>query len=245
MEGKFLKLNPIPMKKHIIKLSFLALLSSEALAQDSTIIVASNPAPNRYFEIGARFMPTFSSFNAKNSSGNTVTGEATFGFGVGGFVAVNFKKHVGIQAEVIYSSISQKYKENDLERKVDLSYINIPLLLSLNTDKSRMFNLNLVVGPQIGLSQGSKLSTTGTADSSSTLAVLSVKKGDLGFAYGAGADFALNEKRNLRFGLGFRGVFGLLDISDDSKSTDNSSFYLLAKTHVETYSLHFGFSYLF
>ena len=72
-----------------------------------------------------------------------------------------------------------------------------------------------------------------------------VKTGDIGFAYGAGVDFGLNPSQTFRLGLGFRGVYGLFDISDDSGSLSNDSFFVLEKTHVKTYSGYLGFSLLF
>ncbi len=75
--------------------------------------------------------------------------------------------------------------------------------------------------------------------------VLSVKKGDLGLAYGAGFDFGLDPENKIRLGLGFRGVFGLLNISDDSKTQETNSYYVLDKTNIKTYSVYMGLSVLF
>ncbi len=194
--------------------------------------------------IGFRFMPTFSSFDLKTSTGGTVSGEATFGFGFGGLLGFNFTKHVGIQGEVIYSSLSQKYKEVDVERKVNLRYVNIPLLLSLNSGKSQLFNFNIVAGPQIGISTGSSLKVSG-AGVSAAPAIVSVKKGDLGFAYGAGFDFGINTLHNVRFDLGYRGVIGLFDISDNSGTLTTDSYYILDRTHVKSNAVYLGLSLLF
>ncbi len=197
-------------------------------------------------EIGARFMPTFSSFNAQSNSGGTVSGSVTLGYGVGGLVGFHFNDYVGVQVEGIYTRISQKFVEPEVTHKVDLKYINFPLLLSINTGKFKTVNFNLVVGPQIGLSAGSKITTTSNNNGVQTSsAVLSVKKGDLGFAYGAGLDFGLNPEKSLRLGIGFRGVYGLFDISDNSRNLNTESYYLLGKTHVKTYSGYIGVSYLF
>ncbi len=163
------------------------------------------------------------------------------GYGVGAFLGFNFTEHVGIQVEGIYSTITQKYKEQDVENKIKLKYLNIPVLLSLNTGKSRIINLNIVAGPQMGISVGSDFST----GSDSSHAVLSVKKGDIGLAYGAGLDFGLNELKNLRLGFGFRGVLGLFDISDDNGSTTTESYYVLDRNRIKTYSAYIGLSYLF
>lgn len=192
-------------------------------------------------EFGLRFMPTVSSLDLQTSSGGKVTADGKLGFGVGAFLGFNFTDHVGIQVEGIYSTIQQKYQENDVEHKIKLKYFNIPLLLSLNTGKTQKVNFNVVAGPQMGISVGSSFSV----GSDSSNAVLSVKKGDFGFAYGAGLDFGLNEMKTFRLGIGFRGVYGLFDVSDNNGSTSEDSYYVLDRTHIKTYSGYIGVSYLF
>ncbi len=195
-------------------------------------------------EIGFRAMPTFSGLKLNNSTGNSLTAQATVGFGVGGFLAFLFTDNVAVQAEVIYNSFSQKYTEADVERKVVLKYVNIPLLLSLNTGKTKMVNLNVSAGPQLGVSVGSKLELSG-GNSSTPQAVLAVKKGDIGFAYGAGIDFGLNEVKTFRLGLGYRGVAGIVDISKDSNTLATNSYYILDRTHIRSNAGYLSISYLF
>jgi hypothetical protein len=195
-------------------------------------------------EIGFRFMPSISSMQFKTSSGSTVGGQATLGYGGGIMLAANFSNYVGIEGDVIYNSISQKYADVDVQRKVNLQYVNIPVLLSLNTGINNQVNLNVVGGPQMGINVGSSITTIGDNGNSSQ-PVLEVKKGDVGLAYGAGIDFALNDKRTTRLGLGFRGVYGLIDISDNSSTTSNNSYYLFDRTHITTYSAYIGLSFLF
>ena len=196
-------------------------------------------------EFGLRFMPTVSSFDVQSSSGGKVQGEATLGYGYGALLGFNFSDHVGVQGEVIYSSLNQKYSENDVETTVNLKYINIPLLFSLNTNKSGPVNLNLVGGPQIGISVGSDVFTSGGDGNSNTEPLVSVKNGDLGLAYGAGVDFGLTSSGAFRLGVGFRGVYGLFDISDNNTSTTTNSYYVLDRTHMKTYSAYAGLSILF
>ena len=196
-------------------------------------------------EIGFRFMPTFSSGEVQTASGGKVVGDVTLGYGIGGVIGFNFNNHIGIKTEVIYNSISQKYKEQDVERKINLKYVNIPVLLSLNTSRGSLVNFNVVAGPQLGVSIGSNLTTTGTTGVDSMQAVLSVKKGDLGVAYGAGLDFGINRSRSVRFTIGYRGVLGLFDVSDNNRNLSNNSYYLLDKAHIKTNSVYIGLSYLF
>jgi hypothetical protein len=189
-------------------------------------------------------MPTFSAFDMKTSSGGTVKGEVTLGYGVGGVLGIIVTKHVTVQGEVIYNSISQKYKEQDVERRVNLKYLNIPVLFSLNTDKNKSVNFNIVGGPQLGISVGSDVQTTGDGGTGSSTAVVAVKKSDVGLAYGAGLDFGLNKRLTTRLTFGFRGVYGLFDISDHSSGVAANSYYILDRTHVKTYSGYIGLSIL-
>jgi len=190
-------------------------------------------------------MPTFSSFDMQTSTDGTVTSDVTLGFGGGIFLGFNFTEHVGVQGELIYSSISQESSDVNINRKINLRYVNIPLLLSLNTGKSKVVNLNVVAGPQIGFNVGSSLTQDGTNDANNEQAVLSVKKNDLGFAYGAGIDIGLNTLHTWRLGLGYRGVFGLVDISDKNNNNTEGTYYVLDKAHVRTHAAYIGLSLLF
>src|SRR5205814_1536614 len=90
----------------------------------------------RMGEFGVRYMPTFTSMNFRNYNNEVVQGDVSLSHGVGVMLGLNFSKNVGLQAEVNYLDITQKYKDRNLERQVNVSYLNIPVLLSLNTDKT-------------------------------------------------------------------------------------------------------------
>jgi hypothetical protein len=196
-------------------------------------------------EAGLRFMPTISSFSMKNAPGRTVTGEAMIGFGVGGFFGYNFNEHVGIQVELIYSTLSQRYVETDISQEINLGYVNIPLLFSYNTSKSESVNFNFVLGPQLGISAASNIFTERIVGNNHAKGFLKVKSSDIGLAYGAGIDFGLNSSNTLRLSGGFRGVYGLLDISDNSETLISGSYYILDKTSLVTYSVYLGLSMMF
>jgi hypothetical protein len=200
--------------------------------------------PFKSGEVGVRFMPTFSTFKLMSNDGRVVRGEMALSYGYGGMLAIN-SKHVGLQLEVIYNEYSQRYKDKDLERKIDINYLNVPLLLTLNTDKSKPVNFGVAFGPQMGLNVGSRVTTTGGSTADTLQAAVALKKADFGFAYGAGFDFALNKMRTVKLNLGFRGVYGLIDISDNSRTKTTNSYYILGRTNVETYSGYLGLSFVF
>lgn len=227
----------IQQTKNIIAATMMLLTTSIAAN-------AQSDKPMRKIELGARIMPTFTDFSVKTYTGGTIVSQGTFGYGFGGLLAMHFNKNFAVQGEVIYNSLAQKYKENNLERKINLRYVNIPILLSFNSDKTAKINFNVVAGPQIGISAGSSLFTSGTDTTVTGNALLAVRKGDLGLAYGAGIGYGLNKSNTVRLSIGFRGVYGLLDISNDSQSTNNNNYYILDKTHVKAYAGYLGISIL-
>jgi hypothetical protein len=131
----------------IIILTFVFCVNNSIQAQETPAkaeTVSNNPKLQKGV-FGIRFMPTVSSIKVQNSDG-TLTADFVTGYGYGGLIGINFNKNFGLQAELIYNRISQKHTDRNLERRIDLSYINIPILLSLNTDKTAAVNGNLVVG---------------------------------------------------------------------------------------------------
>ena len=193
--------------------------------------------------VGFRFMPTFTYLAYRNLDNSTAEATAVLGYGYGGVLGFNLSEHVGLQAEVIYSRLAQKYKIADRVNNVRLDYINIPLMLRLNTGVDKPVNLNFVVGPQLGLNVGSSVNTESNGVTEEVNTKIAVKKGDVGVAYGAGLDFRLGGLTTLD--LGFRGVFGLVDISDNSNNLETNDYYVLDKAHVKTYSAYVGLTFGF
>jgi hypothetical protein len=198
----------------------------------------------RVGEFGIRYMPTFSSMNLRTYNGDVVEGSATMSHGFGVMLALNLGHNVGLQAEVNYYETSQSYKDRNLDRVVGISYLNIPLMLSLNTDKTMPVNLNVVAGPQFGINVGSSIKTTGGNDNSDSLrAVIAVKQGDVGLAFGAGLEFALNKDHTCRLDLGYRGFYGLVDMNGGS--TGNNTYNVVVKASRKTNGAYIGFTFLF
>jgi len=209
------------------------------------ITMSTGRALAQNVELGVRLMPTVSSMKLNSSSGGSIKGEATLGFGAGAMIGFLISEHVSIQVEAIYNSLNQKYKEQEEERNINLRYFNIPLLVALNTGKLKTVNFSVVAGPQLGFSAGSSITAPNKNNPDTNEPTLSVKKGDFGFAYGAGFDFALNSEKSFRLGIGYRGVIGLIDISDDSNTTITDSYYVLEKTTIRTHSAYVGLSIQF
>jgi len=222
------------MKKYAVIALALAGLCGKAQAQSES---------GAY--IGVNFMPTITSFEVRQIDNGTAKAKFVLGYGFGGQFGYNFNPHFATQVEGIYSTLSQKYTDRAEERVIKLSYVHFPILLRYNTDITKPVNFNIVAGPQFGLNVGSSLSGGDGGATDTVQAVLAVKPADFGVAYGAGFNFGLGPNANPKINLGFRGVYGVLDISDRSQTTTTNQFYILDRSHVKTYAGVLGLTYLF
>jgi len=148
----------------------------------------------RHLELGFRYKPSFSSIDIRLATGGVIKGNLENQLGFGTMLAYHFTAHIGLQTEVDYFELSQTFLDGDMRLRVDLGYMNIPILVPISTNKLNWLNWNFVVGPQLGLNVGTKLNNTSSSDSSK--AVIDVKSGDIGFAYGTGLEVALNAQPN-------------------------------------------------
>lgn len=237
---------------------FLAILivtfysNSRITAQN--ILVAGNTGIGQYniessqagFHFGLKVLPTFSRFNVKTYDGEVVAGNFTVGYGLGGNLNYYFSNHAGLQLEVIYLALAQRFNDfNDLEKEVKLSYITIPLLLTLNTNYGKVVNLNMVLGPQIGINTGARLEEETQEGVAVGEAVLAVKPVDAGVVYGAGLDFGIGSERNVHLNIGFRGVVGIVNIedTDDSQNLTTNQYYILERSRIRILGGYIGMTF--
>lgn len=202
-------------------------------------------APLRKTELGIRYYPTFSSLDLRTRSGEVVEGSLSMSHGYGVFLGHNFNNHVGLILEVDYNEISQKFKDHNLDRTVNISYLNIPVMLSLNTCKTCWVNWNFVAGPQFGLNVGSSVKTSSGSSSDTLNAVVAVKQGDVGFAYGTGLEFALSKSHHVRLDVGFRGFYGLVDMNAEQQSNNPDTYNVVVKAARRTYAAYIGITFGF
>jgi opacity protein-like surface antigen len=189
--------------------------------------------------IGARLLPIFSKFDVSQPNGNTFKTSAVVTFGGGGLIGYNFTNHFALQGEVLYSPLAQKYNDElNQSHTVHLDYLNIPLLAVFNTGVDKPVNLNVAIGPQLGINVGSRVDVGSSGDVDTITGVLKVKPADIGFAYGIGLDFG--GAGHLTFDVGYRGVVGLVDISNNSNTLETGQYYILQKSHVSTYAGYVG-----
>jgi hypothetical protein len=192
-------------------------------------------------ELGIHYMPTFYSLDFHSENGDVIKGSVTMAHGFGGMLGLNFSPHVGVQGEVDYYRATQKYKDQGISNEVNIKYLDIPVMLSLNTNKMARVNLNAVVGPQFGINVGSDINTSGS--SGTATATVAAKKGDIGAAFGAGLEFALDEGHNVRLDLGYRGFYGFVKM--DANKTGSDSYNVMVSANRKTNGAYVRLTFLF
>jgi hypothetical protein len=216
---------------------YASTISNKKLSDDSS------KEELRHLEFGLRYMPTFSSIDVHAHDGRVINGSVTMSQGFGIMTALNLTKHLGVQAEVNYYQITQKYADRTFNNDLTINYLNIPVLLSLNTNKEARVNFNIVAGPQFGFNLGSKFTSSGTDPQDSTKAVVALRKGDVGVAYGAGFEFALNQSHTFRLDVGYRGFYGLVNM--DATTSQSGTYNVIVSTSRKTYGGYLGLAWMF
>ena len=196
------------------------IVSESAMVQDSSAKTTAG-GKLRTCELGVRYLPSFTALSLTTNNGDVALGSATMNNGFGVRFGYNMSNYIGLEAEINYEQVNQKYKDQGLDQQVSIKYINIPVLLSMNTNKTAPVFFGVVVGPQFGINMGSSLNSNSSSNTDTLHAVLAVKQGDVGLAYGAGFGIALNPEHTIRLDFGFRGVYGLVNMSG-SPAGDNS-----------------------
>jgi Outer membrane protein beta-barrel domain len=125
---------------------------------------------------------------------------------------IHLAKQLALQPEIVYSGQGGKFNAAGVETKINLDYINIPLLLQYMFDNG----FRIQAGPQVGFLVNAKSKTNGN----STDIKNNLKTVDFGL--GAGLGYV---HPPTGFGVDARYNFGLSNINDNSSAkSDNRGF---------------------
>jgi hypothetical protein len=139
--------------------------------------------------------------NVANVGGEDVEGnKAKAGFYLGGFIGVPVAESFSIQPELVFSLQGVKF---DGDSKVNMSYLNIPILARYTTGSGFFAE----TGPQLGF----LLSAKAKEDGESSNVKDYFKKTDFSWALGVGYQFESNIGVNARFN------FGLSKLDEDGE----------------------------
>jgi hypothetical protein len=142
--------------------------------------------------------------NLGKIDGQSFKDEFNLGYQLGGFAEIDFTKGIGIQPEVLFSQTNTTVTDEPLSglksgEKINLNYLNVPILLRLNASKLLTFH----VGPQFSILTNNHKTTAGNV-------VDAFKGGD--FAMVAGAQVNLGALKIYgRYNIGLSNVN---DVSD-------------------------------
>ncbi|HLV23683.1 MAG TPA: porin family protein [Moheibacter sp.] len=142
-----------------------------------------------------------------------VDASSKFGFHAGAYANIRFSDQLAFQPELLYSMQGAEqedtYEEFGItyhnEDKIELSYINIPLMLKWYAYDG----LNFEFGPQIGFNVAAKAKGDSTATTEDTTISTSydediddIETVDFGLNIGAGYEMPMGLNFGIRYGLG-------------------------------------------
>jgi hypothetical protein len=146
-------------------------------------------------------------YNINND--NNVEYDPKAGFHLGLLGHIHLAKQVALQPEITYSAQGAKFKTGNVETKINLGYINVPILLQYMFDNG----FRLQAGPQVGFLVNAKSETGNTKVDIKN----SLKSVDFGLGFGVGY-----VKPSTGFGVDLRYNIGVANINENStvKSTN-------------------------
>ena len=140
-------------------------------------------------------------YNIQNDNGAKYDSKAGFHLGLLGHI--HLSKHFAMQPELVYSQQGAKYTTSEAETKIDLGYINIPVMFQYMFDNG----FRIEAGPQLGIMVNAESETNGVeTELNDNLAAID-------FALGAGLGWIHVPSG---FGVDARYNFGLTNINENS-----------------------------
>ena len=148
--------------------------------------------------------------NISNLGGDVDNNSAIVGFHVGGFAEIKLSEKFAIQPELLFSTQGSKIEDSgedySVEDKLNLSYINLPIMAKFYVAPK----FSLEAGPQIGflVSAKEKYEETyfGETISSDEDVKDDFKSIDFGLNLGAGFDFTENFSAGVRYNIGLSNI---------------------------------------
>jgi hypothetical protein len=236
------------MKKTILLLLFLYITNSKSFAQiqpnfnlidflsedasNSTYpasIIQESQLPNiAGFHFGVRYQPFLSKMNFISQTNSRIIPDETINQGWGASLNYYGSNYFAIHVEIINQRQKFSFRDAGFQNTVDLNYVNMPILASLNSNYGRAINVNVAAGPYLGFNTNVQTTTNGQANGKGT-PILIANPLDFGAAYGAGLDFAFGTGSWLHLNLGYRGTLGFTNIKDSNIILDETQYSIIGK----------------
>ena len=172
-------------------------------------------APKGHISIGIKGGVNL--YNIHND--NSTTYDPKVGFNLGLLGHIHVAKHFALQPEIQYSVQGAKYTANNSNTKVNLNYINVPVLLQYMWDNG----FRLQAGPQAGF----LVSAKSKIDDNSVDIKDNYKPLDLGVSFGAGYIHpSTGIGIDARYNLGLNNINKTGDVASANRGFQLSLFYI-------------------
>lgn len=146
-------------------------------------------------------------------NGTTINQESINGFTFGAVIEVGLGGNIFLQPEAVFIQKGSKLQVLNEENKVNVNYLDIPVLLKMKIINSNVFNVNLLAGPSFGLGLNGEETMGGQTVDVNFGGENGLKRLDVGI--NAGGGIGVNLGSIGVFG-DVRYLFGLSDISEDT-----------------------------
>jgi hypothetical protein len=160
--------------------------------------------------------------NLANLTGDIESSKMKVGFNAGLLAKISVSEAFSIQPELVFSSQGSTLEEGDTDLKMELGYINLPIMFQYN-----IAGFNFETGPQAGFLMSAKLKAMGES--------MDIKEGmkSIDFSWGVGLGYKMAGS-----GLGFNaryniGLSAVNDSDGDAKFKNSviqiGAFYMLGR----------------
>jgi len=176
-------------------------------------------SPKGHINIGIKGGVNF--YNIHND--NAATYDPKIGFNLGLLGHIHVAKHFALQPEIQYSAQGAKYTNDFGDNKINLNYINVPVLLQYMWDNG----FRLQAGPQAGILVSAKSKNNdNTVDIKNNFKPL-----DLGLSFGASYIHpSTGVGIDARYNLGLSNINESSDVKSTNRGLQVSLFYIFGHT---------------
>jgi hypothetical protein len=175
-------------------------------------LVISVSGISQSIDLGVKAGVNFSSINLDNVASSSITG-----FQAGVFAGIKFSDKLGVQADVLYSKQGAELTVSNVLQQIDLSYVNVPIVLKYYVFQG----LNIQVGPQFGfvINDNIKEILAGQVDA---------KSADVSGVVGLGYDLPLGLRVDARYNFGFSDVLDGIVPGETNKGDSSNKVFSIA-----------------
>lgn len=145
--------------------------------------------------------------------GTTINQESVNGFTLGAVLEIALGGNIYLQPEAVFIQKGSSLKIFNQDNKVNVNYLDIPVLLKIKLLNSNLINVNILAGPSFGLALNGETTSGGQTVDVNFGGEDGLKRFDLGLNAGGGVGVNLGSVGV--FG-DVRYLFGVSNISEDS-----------------------------